>query len=91
MCLSPIISRRADRALAQPCLGAGRGSDAGMEESPDQRGQIEAAVEAILRLGEVARQVLRDIDMVIKVLSSLAGLHITQFDNISNNEFFSNQ
>ncbi len=35
------------------------------EESPDQRGPIQAAPDAIRRLGEVARRVLPDIDMVI--------------------------
>jgi hypothetical protein len=36
-----------------------------MKESPNQREQIEAAVRSILCLGEVALQVLVDIDVVI--------------------------
>jgi hypothetical protein len=36
-----------------------------VEESPDQRGQIEPAIDAILRLAEVTRQVLVDIEVVV--------------------------
>jgi hypothetical protein len=41
------------------------GEDAGMEELPDQRVRIEAAVKPNLCFGEVTLQVIVDIDVVI--------------------------
>ncbi len=41
--------------------------DAGTAEWPDQTGQIEVAIEAILRLGVVARQVLGNINVGVKI------------------------
>ena len=54
-----------DPGKPQAMLGAGGGAHAGMCEPPDHRGQIEATIDAALRLGQVAAVILFEVGMIV--------------------------
>ena len=61
-CLSQPVRRRGAAGFR-----AGRGVCAGVHESPDQGAQLEAPIDAVLGLGQVATRVLAE----LKVISGL--------------------
>jgi len=57
---------------AQPTLGGWAGTHADVSELRDQRGQIEAAKNAVLRLGQVAVAVLVEGEMIVAAVTGEA-------------------
>ena len=72
--ISSIPQPTLDLSELQPVLRAGRCAHTGVHELPDQRGQVETAIDPVLRLGKIAVAVLGKIEVVVSTCDRGLGI-----------------